>query len=34
MQISVKFWETRKSDENSSMILEIFCNFEEILSKF
>ncbi len=29
MQIFVKFWEKRKSDENSN----IFCDFEKILSK-
>ncbi len=29
MQISIKFWEKRKSDENSKRTLEIFCDFEE-----
>ncbi len=33
MQISVKFWEKRKSDENSNRTWEIFCDFEEIFSK-
>ncbi len=33
MQISVKFWEKRKSDENFNRALEIFCDFEKILSK-
>ncbi len=33
MQISVEFWEKRKSDENSNRTWEIFYGFEKILSK-
>ncbi len=33
MQISVKFSEKRKSDENSNRTMEILCDFEKILSK-
>ncbi len=33
MPILVKFWEKRKSDENSNKTLEIFCDFEKILCK-
>ncbi len=33
MQILVKFWEKIKSDENSNRTLEIFRDFEKILSK-
>ncbi len=33
IQISVKFWEKRKSDENSNKTLELFWDFEKILSK-
>ncbi len=29
MQISLKFWEKRKCDENSNRTLEIFCDFEK-----